>query len=320
MTAAGPAITVAICTFHRAALLPAALGSLAAGDRPRDPWELLLIDNGCEAEVARVAAQFADRLPLRYLAERAVGLSHARNRAVAEARAPVIVFTDDDVQFDRRWLCAMAAAVAAHPECRFWGGRIEPAWQVPRPAWFDPRQCPGLGDCIVRYDLGPSPRYWDPESPHNDPPFLGASLALRVDAVRGAGLFDPTLGHRGKSRGTGEDSWMVKALAAGGARGWYAADALVHHPVEPQRITRRYARRFAWRQGAVSVEMLRRERVLAGAARRPPRWLYRLAVTHTLAGAARWGRGILRRDAGQAFAGQYAALFNFSKLLHALKP
>ena len=319
MSASRPAITVAICTFRRAGLLPATLASLAAVERPAQPWELLIVDNAGEPAVAGLAETWRDRLPIRYAAEPEVGVARARNRAVTQAAAPVILFADDDVQFDRHWLGAMAQAVAGHPECQFWGGRVEPVWGQPRPKWFDAARCPGLGDMLVRYDRGLQPRYWDPDAPHDDPPFYTANLALRVEAVRGAGLFDVTLGHRGLERGSGEDSWMVKRLYAGGARGWYAADALVYHPVEPGRLTKSYARRFAWRQGRVSVDLLRRESTPGAAPGRTPRWLYRRALTQAGAGAARWAAGTCRRDPGLAFAGEFAAIFNGSKLLHALR-
>jgi glycosyltransferase involved in cell wall biosynthesis len=315
-------LTVAICTFRRAGLLPATLGSLAAARPPGAgvAWELLVVDNGCEDAVRQAVEAFRGKLPVRYEREPAVGVARARNRAVACATAPIIIFADDDVVFDPDWLCAMARAINAHPECQFWGGRIVPVWGVQKPAWFDVTRCPMLGDSVVKYDLGEQSRYWDPDPPHADPPFYTANLALRVEAVRRAGLFDVTLGHSGAARGSGEDSWMVKTLHRGGARGWYAADALLHHPVEPARLTRPYARRFAWRQGKVSVEMLRRESAPPGRTHGPlPRWLYRVAAAQVIRGGGQWLGGTLRRNPGAAFAGQYAALFNFSKLWHAVR-
>src|SRR5262249_28863778 len=156
---------------------------------------------------------------------------------------------------------------------------------------------------IVRYDTGEAPRYWDPAQ---DPPFYTCNLGLRVDAVREAGMFDVSLGHMGQKRGSGEDSWMVKSIARAGGRGWYAADAVLDHPVPSERVTRKYARRFAWRQGRVGVDMLKRETAEAtgGDANRTtrvPRWLYRAAAEGMLGGAGRWIGGLLRGDTAGAF-------------------
>ena len=309
--------TVAICTYRRADVLPDTLASLAAVDLPDADWDLLVVDNACDPDVERIVRGFVDRLPVRYASESQVGIARARNRAVGSTDASVIIFADDDVLFDRRWLCAMIGAVRRHDECDFWGGRIDPMWQIDRPAWFDVRRCPMLGDSIVRYDLGDAPRAW---RFGEDPEFYTCNLALRTDAVRQAGMFDVTLGHQGRKRGGGEDSWMIRSIRQSGGRGWYAADALLRHPVPASRLTRRHARAFAWWQGRVGVDMLRREHAddhrPAG---RTPRWLYRVAAEQMLGGLASWTTGTVRRDAGLAFAGQFNALFNFSKLYHALR-
>ncbi len=309
--------TVAICTYNRADLLPETLASLAAVDRPDAAWEVLVVDNACDDQVRVIVEGFKGKLDIRYVAEPEVGIARARNRAVGETRSPIILFADDDVQFDRGWLCAMVNAVRQHNDCDFWGGRIEPVWTVEQPAWFDIDRCPMLGDSVVRYDVGREPRAWDPAA---DPPFYTCNLGLRVEAIKREGLFDVTLGHQGKKRGGGEDSWMIKAISRSGGKGWYAADAALEHPVPPQRVTLKHARAFAWWQGRVGVDMLRREHAAAGQLRgRTPRWLYRVAVEQLFKGVGWWAAGVLKRDAGLAFTGQFTALFNLSKLWHALK-
>ena len=340
-------LTVAICTYKRLDPFRATLVSLAACDPIKARWELLVIDNGCDPAVERIAQEHRGVLSLRYLPESTLGTSHARNRAVREAKAPVIVFTDDDVTFDSAWLTRMAAAIRAHPECDFWGGRVEPGWEgCDRPSWFDISLCPMLGDCVVRYQQGETPRYWDVRS---DPPFYTANLALRVQRVHDAGYFDTTVGHRGGVRMGMEDSLMVQAIDRMGGKGWYAADAVVHHPVTADRLTKRYARRFAWRQGWMSVKQAALEvettspeetaRSNGGGSvaaqqpdghtdgglpgrrkqtRRVPRWFFRVAIEQIAAGCLRWLNGVVRLSPATRFAGQFIALFNLSKLWHAL--
>lgn len=307
-------LTVAICTYRRAEVLRGALESLAGVERLEGSWEVLVVDNGCQDEVREVVGDFVGRLPIRYESEGQVGIARARNRAVRVARGEVILFADDDVRFDRWWLVNMERAIREHPECVCWGGRIEPIWPGPRPVWFDLERCPMLKDVIVWYDLGERSRYWDPRPPQSDPPFYTANLALRREAVEAVGLFDERLGHQGEERGSGEDSWMVRSLYRVGGRAWYAADAVVYHPVEERRLTKRYIRGFAWRQGRFAVQMLRREDERG----RVPRWLYRVAAEQMMRGAGQWVREWVRGDEGGSFAGQYLVLFNFSKLWHAV--
>jgi len=113
---------------------------------------------------------------------------------------------------------------------------------------------------------------------------------------------------------------MVQSIARAGGRGRYVGGALVHHPVPADRLTRSYARRFAWRQGALSVDLLRRETAAAQAdtCARLPRWVYLVSARQVFAGMRQWSAGLLSANPGTAFAGQFTALFGFSKLCHAL--
>lgn len=310
-------LTVAICTYQRFDLLQRALQSLCVCTPPVGSWELIVVDNAGDAKVQQMVESFADRLPVRYLVEQKLGHSNARNCAMAAARAPVVLFTDDDVTFDPGWLRTMARAIAEHPECNFVGGRIQATWeQVDPPDWYDPQRCPMYHDMLVQYDEGPHSGYWD-GSRHR--PFFGASLAVRVDAVKRVGGFDPTMGHKGHLLIGGDDSLMIDALSRNGGKGWYVAEALLYHPVPPQRMTRQYARAFAWRQGKVSVATQLRQGDAAPQQARLPRWWYRVALEQMLLGLGRWVSGLLRGDGASAFAGRFHLLFNASKFWHALR-
>jgi len=304
-------LTVAICTYKRLKPLGEALASLAVCDAIDEPWELLVVDNEGDDAVRMLVESFHDRLAIRYCHEPNLGASHARNHAVRRAEAPIVLFTDDDVTFDTQWLKCMARAIRDHPRCAFWGGRVEPVWPGDVPRWFDLERCPMMGDVIVRYQRGDEPRDWREDE---DPPFYTANLALRVEAVERAGYFDTSVGHRGAVHIGMEDSLMVREIASGGGRGWYAADAVVYHPVPAERGTKRYALRFARKQGRLSVYLLRRESEDG----RTPRWLYRVAVEQLLKGLWMWAGGLVRFDSAQRFAGRFIMVFNGSKLYHAI--
>ena len=306
---------IAICTYRRPQLLPQTLSSLAQLDRPDAEWQVVVVDNDCDDAIRNIVNNFAGQLPIRYEQEPQIGIARARNRAVHVTEAPIIVFADDDVVFDPKWLCSMVNAVRSQPQCVFWGGRIIPTWPMNRPDWFDVDRCPTLGDSIVRYDLGSGSRIWRYEE---DPEFYTCNLALRTESVRQAGGFDVTLGHRGSDRGGGEDSWMIKSLSQRGGQGWYAADAVLRHPVTADRLTRAHAQAFAWWQGRLGVLMLQRKKSDDQHRQgKTPRWLYRIAFTELLTGLRQWFVGTVSRDPGLAFTGQFTMLFNLSKLWHA---
>lgn len=302
---------MAICTYRRGELLRRTLDSLAVAEPPGCEWELLIVDNEGSPIVPQLVAEFSGRLPIRYTVEVITGNAHARNRAVAEALGPVLLFTDDDAVAEPAWLREMASAIRTHSSCDFWGGRIRPDWgTLARPDWFDEESCPMLRAAIVQYDAGSENREW---KANFDPPFYTCNLALRVSAAKAAGWFDPTLGYFGTIRIGGEDVRLVETLSRRGGEGWYVATAVVDHPVPVERLTQEYAISFARRQGFLSYELLARDN-----GGRVPLWAYRAAATQLLQGFLQWISGLLGRDDRKRFAGTMTTQFALSKLRRAI--
>ena len=91
----------------------------------RQPWEFLVIDNGCRDGTPELLARHAwpAGWQVRVVREEKLGLSNARNRAIAEARGEYVIFMDDDETADPDWLCAYERLInAQHPDA--FGGRI----------------------------------------------------------------------------------------------------------------------------------------------------------------------------------------------------
>lgn len=79
------------------------------------PWEIIVSDNGSSDDTRRVAAEFADRLPLRVVDSRKrAGRAHACNVGVEAARGDVILFLDSDDEVAAGYIAAMAEELEAH--------------------------------------------------------------------------------------------------------------------------------------------------------------------------------------------------------------
>lgn len=231
-------VTVLICTRNRAAQLAQALASAAQMAVPPDlRWELVVVDNGSSDDTQETALGFSDLLPIRVVREDTPGLSHARNRGVAEARGRYICWTDDDVLIDRDWLAAYAAAFQRHPEAAVFGGRIIPVLQAPSPRWFA-RLADSwpLTTLLAKRDLGGSALALDPKA--GIAPW-GANYAVRTAEQREV-RYEPSLGVSPNQRRLGEEAEAIHQIMTSGACGWWVPGAAVQHLIPRKRQTLRY--------------------------------------------------------------------------------
>ena len=107
-------ISLIIPTYNRAAQLIAALQSVVVQDLPPAEWECVVVNNRSDDDTAEQFAAFAAAHPachLRMVDEQQAGLSHARNRGIAEAQAPLLAFIDDDEWIEPQFLRACSRSV-----------------------------------------------------------------------------------------------------------------------------------------------------------------------------------------------------------------
>lgn len=274
--------TVAICTWNRARLLEQTLGSLQKlRVSPGISWDVLVVDNNCSDDTAAVADGFASSLPIRRVVEPTPGLSHARNRAVAESTGDLIVFADDDVLVDPDWLTEYARAAVSFPEAGVFGGTIEPWFATEPPAWIS-RHFPRLEGIYAIRRLGAETRELG-ESEE----IYGANMAFRRGVLERL-RFDPTLGRRHGEMIHGEETDLLVRVREAGWSAVWVGSARVRHYIPAERMTSGYVRRYfaglgrtqQRRAGMPDSETPR----LLGA----PRWMYRRF-------ASEWVRSVVRK-------------------------
>ena len=241
--------SVILCTHNRATLLRRALESLADLDVPSGlAWELLVVDNNSTDDTRAIVEQerAEARLPCRYLYEPSQGKSFALNTGIARALGQVLVFTDDDVTFDRGWLRALLAAFDA-PDCAGVGGQIVPVWPAPPPRWYSATGPYRLLPAVVAYQF-------DASGPVTRPPY-GANMAYRREIFERYGSFLTVIGPRARQMIRGEDSEFGLRVLAGGERVIYVPSAIVHHRVEPERMKLRYFEQYYYGEGRMEARV-----------------------------------------------------------------
>lgn len=95
-------VTVAIITRNRAKLLEKCLQSLTK--QTVIPKEILVVDNASKDQTREIVDEFKNEVPIRYIYEPKIGIPHARNRALKEARGEILAFIDDDCQAASNWI------------------------------------------------------------------------------------------------------------------------------------------------------------------------------------------------------------------------
>lgn len=236
-------VTVAICTWNRAALLDRTLAGMRELRIPdAASWEVVVVNNNSTDDTDAVIAKHADALPLRRVFEPKPGHSNARNAAIDAAMGDLIVWTDDDVLVDRNWLMEYASAAAVWPQAAFFGGTVTPWFETPPPSWLTRHWQRFAGLYAVR-EFGSAVR---PFAAGEQP--FGANMAFRLEAQR-AFRFDPDRGHTGSTARGGDETDVVKRMTAAGHTGVWVGSAKVQHFIPADRLTKefvwQYARRLA---------------------------------------------------------------------------
>ena len=231
----------------------------------------MVVNNGSTDRTQEVIEKYADRLPIRCVFEPKLGLSNARNRAVAEARGRLLLWTDDDVLVGRDWLKEYWASAQLHPECVFFGGAVKPWFEGVPPGWL----ARGLSEARGAYALVDPPS--GPMFEGNSVLPVGANWGVRTEVQRGF-AFDPELGRRGLSMIGGEEIVMMQRMMAAGFRGCWVPDAIVEHWIPRGRQTVGYLRSYFQGGGATSrrVSPDRTSRSLFGR----PLWVWRQAFEY----------------------------------------
>ena len=246
-------ISAIICTLNRADYLRKAITSLVDQTLPKEQYEIIVVDNGSTDNTRQVIREeFGYVSNLRYIYEPVLGLSQARNTGWKNARGEYVAYLDDDAVADQGWLGKIVEVfetVKPQPGCV--GGKVEPIWEVPRPVW--------LSDNLALYlailDYSETPVVLD-----NPDYLVGASIAYPRHLLEMMGGFQTSLGRRGKSLLSNEETLLHRELNTMGYACMYHPEIIAWHHIQAYRLKKAwFIRRLYWQGVSDALVQIERE-------------------------------------------------------------
>ena len=251
-----PPISVVLCTYNRAAMLPVVIESLLAQSLAKSEFEIVIVDNASTDDTYAVVKAFQTQYSspaIILVSEPTQGLGYARNTGYKNVRSRYIAFIDDDCVAPKDWLQTLLECFEqVHPQPWSVGGPIKPVYDAPKPSWFkDSYETDSWGDCPRVLKRGES--------------FTGCNMSFRKDILDNYGGFDVSLGMKGDLLSLAEETTLYRRIWAAGKHDcvlYYSPRAAVHHKIDPYKMTVSYQLKRAFIAGQVSYAMGQMESVL----------------------------------------------------------
>jgi len=235
-----PVFSIVIATYNRPGPLSNCLRALAAQRLPRDRFEVIVVDDGGDEDLAAVCRPFESELDLTLEKTANGGPASARNHGSRLAIGRWLAFTDDDCEPGEGWLDGLQKCFAEHPGAMI-GGHTHNRL---RDNLFS-QASQDVIDLVYRHYNQQDDRAL----------FLTANnMALPREAFREMGGFDAEF-----SAGTAEDRELCERWLQAGRRIIYAPRLAVYHS-HHLNFAGFFRQHFNYGRGARSFRRVCRER------------------------------------------------------------
>lgn len=232
-------LTVAVCTYNRAAWLIDTVEGLSRQRCDFSKIEVLIINNNSSDNTATVISDAINKypdIPISGFVETRQGLSHARNKALEEAKSEYVLYIDDDVYLPDNFLESWIRFLAQNRGISAAGGPINVHFDDGQPTWFPMLLAQMLG---YHRPYTSNKRYSDTLYPHGGNMVVHRNLALQING------FDPRLGRTGKNLAGGEEKDFFNRLRKINPDIYYNSASFLHHRIGNERLTREFIKKQA---------------------------------------------------------------------------
>ncbi len=221
-----PLISIIVCTYNREKFIKSCLEHLKNQALSIDFFEVLIIDNNSNDNSASIINSFINAnplLPFYYFLEVNKGLSHARNRGIAESKAKWITYIDDDAEAAPSFAENIKKATEDYKDAIGFGGCVKPKYsESAEPAWMNKY----LYGYVGSIDLGLPERKFEGKMKYP----IGCNMTYRKDILLQAGGFNNDLQARS------DDKYIFFEVSKLSNNIYYIPGMFVLHNIDKERL------------------------------------------------------------------------------------
>ena len=222
-------ISVIICTYNSCKSLKRCLTSLLSINNSDIDYEIVIVDNNSSDQTKNVVEEFKmlnSRIIYNFYPIQ--GLAKARNYGIKMSHKEHILFTDDDITFDKNFLIGYNNLIKTNNP-GLAGGRILLKYATERPKWLSDK----IDYVYGWYDIGTQNKIY----PNGSYP-LGPSFLIKRSLLSKYGEFDGDLGLKGNEQtvSRGEETELAIRYKNNGVAMYYCGKSLVYHNVNDKRM------------------------------------------------------------------------------------
>lgn len=228
-------LSIVFATYNRDAILKRTLQSFTQLELDSYTYEVIIVDNACRDETRSLVESFDSSLPIKYDQQPKPGKNAAINKGLSHSSGELIVFTDDDIIADKRWLIELIRASEEYPNANVFGGAILPDW-------------PSNGDKAFQSILDTEDNFIKAAYVITDEDFKrgiidpqhiwGPNMAVRKRAFEQDNLsFNESVGPNKKSYIMGSETDMLKRLSKLGHKAVMVPEAIVYHQIREEQLS-----------------------------------------------------------------------------------
>ncbi len=183
-------ISVIICTYNGQKHIRRTLQSLVQQSLPASDYEIIVVNNNSTDATENLVKQFIQTHPqsnIAYYIEPSKGLSFARNKGIAVAQSPVIVYIDDDAEANATFLEAHVEVYEKNQDAVAAGGKVIPEYSSGEvPKWLTSY----VDGVFSLRDLGDNPQRFHKKYP------AGCNMSFKKEALQSIGGFNNNIKYR----------------------------------------------------------------------------------------------------------------------------